>query len=72
MSEPQNDDARSSNARAPLCKSPDHLNNAGLRIEYAEGKGRGVYGKPSHPLSTPLSQVPKTNEQLVGRYLRRP
>ena len=62
MSETQHDDARLSNSRALLSKAPEHLNNAGLRIEYAEGKGRGVYGKSSHPIPTPLSQVPKTDE----------
>ena len=72
MSETRGDDAGPSNARALVCKAPEHLNSVGLRIEYGEGKGRGVYGKPSHSLPTPLSQVPKTDEQLVGRYLHKP
>ena len=65
-------DAGPSHPRVLSLKAPAHLNSTGLRIEYDEGKGRGVYGKLIHINYAPLSQVPKADEQLVGRYLRRP
>ena len=32
-------------------KAPEHFNSSGLRIEYVEGKGRGVYGERYSPYS---------------------
>ncbi|RPD77446.1 hypothetical protein L226DRAFT_544086 [Lentinus tigrinus ALCF2SS1-7] len=39
-------------------RAPEHLNNAGLRIEYAEGKGRGVYACREIPAQTLIEVSP--------------
>nr|VWO97673.1 Carrier domain-containing protein [Ganoderma boninense] len=58
MSEARHDDAGPSNSRTVLCKAPEHLNSAGLRIEYAEGKGRGVYACREIPAQTLIEISP--------------
>ncbi|PIL35340.1 transcription factor [Ganoderma sinense ZZ0214-1] len=58
MSETHLDDAGPSDARTVLCKAPEHLNSAGLRIEYAEGKGRGVYACREIPAQTVIEISP--------------
>ncbi|TFK81833.1 hypothetical protein K466DRAFT_666881 [Polyporus arcularius HHB13444] len=39
-------------------KAPEHLNSTGLRIEYAEGKGRGVYATREIPAQTLIEVSP--------------
>ncbi|KAI0366606.1 hypothetical protein BV20DRAFT_1055452 [Pilatotrama ljubarskyi] len=39
-------------------KAPEHLNSSGLRIEYAEGKGRGVYACREIPPQTLIEVSP--------------
>ncbi|TBU47401.1 hypothetical protein BD309DRAFT_886463 [Dichomitus squalens] len=41
-----------------LVKTPAHLNSSGLRIEYAEGKGRGVYACREIPAQTLIEISP--------------
>ncbi|KAH9925436.1 uncharacterized protein BXZ73DRAFT_50055 [Epithele typhae] len=38
--------------------APDHLNSSGLRIEYAQGKGRGVYASREIPAQTLIEISP--------------
>ncbi|KAI0755242.1 hypothetical protein C8Q80DRAFT_1266723 [Daedaleopsis nitida] len=45
-------------SKSPTLKAPDHLNSAGLRIEYAEGKGRGVYASCEIPAQTLIEISP--------------
>ena len=45
-------------------KAPEHLNSTGLRIEYAEGKGRGVYGE--HPPQPMQTRFPDTIQYLAA------
>ena len=45
-------------------KAPEHLNSTGLRIEYAEGKGRGVYGE--RPPTTMQIRLPDTIQYLAA------
>ncbi|KAI0700012.1 hypothetical protein C8T65DRAFT_580637 [Cerioporus squamosus] len=39
-------------------KAPEHLNSTGLRVEYAEGKGRGVYASREIPAQTLVEVSP--------------
>ncbi|KAI0357389.1 hypothetical protein OH77DRAFT_1422243 [Trametes cingulata] len=39
-------------------KAPEHLNSSGLRIEYAQGKGRGVYASREIPPQTLIEVSP--------------
>ncbi|CDO70863.1 hypothetical protein BN946_scf184801.g56 [Trametes cinnabarina] len=41
-----------------LRKAPEHLNSSGLRIEYVEGKGRGVYACREIPAQTLIEVSP--------------
>ncbi|KAM5539289.1 hypothetical protein V8D89_007162 [Ganoderma adspersum] len=73
MSETRHDDAGPSNAQARLCKAPEHLNSVGLRIEYAEGKGRGVYACREIPAQTlieisPVLLFSATEYEAHGRH----
>ena len=54
----------SSGLASPIVKAPAHLNSSGLRIEYADGKGRGVYGKLFSPLRYAIAQSPKNDSSL--------
>ncbi|KAI1797052.1 hypothetical protein LXA43DRAFT_985739 [Ganoderma leucocontextum] len=73
MSETQHHDASPSNQRNLLCKAPAHLNSAGLRIEYADGKGRGVYACREIPAQTlieisPVLLFPAAEYEAHGRH----
>ncbi|KAJ8474170.1 hypothetical protein ONZ51_g7383 [Trametes cubensis] len=52
--------AKSSPGAGPsvVRKAPEHLNSSGLRIEYANGKGRGVYACREIPAQTLIEVSP--------------
>lgn len=58
----------SSSSFPPLV--PDHLNSSGCRIQYSEGKGRGVYGQ-SFCFSDLISYL-CLPEQLLAEFLNKP
>ncbi|KAH9890049.1 hypothetical protein C8Q73DRAFT_149153 [Cubamyces lactineus] len=57
---PEKSLAESSSGAGPsvVRKAPEHLNSSGLRIEYIEGKGRGVYACREIPAQTLIEVSP--------------